>query len=267
MTLVLAHAAGLDRLRLRQVAGLAVAFAGVAVVIGLGTGQELSLESTRGPLLVLGAPLSFAFYNVVLKPLLGRYNLLALTAASSLVGMVGLVPFVRGSTVDAVSGGSAADLLLLLYLGVLATFLGYILWNAGLRGLGPTRAVTYTYAISPLAILIGAVALDEALTAWLVLGGALVVGGIALAQRTLASAGAASGARSTVPLVPWVSRGGNLPLIPQKRDARHLGRSRLHTYASARGHDEVATRMSAHRDRDRVGGREPAIATSPGTSW
>ena len=45
-------------------------------------------------------------------------------------------------------------------------------------------AVTYTYAIPPLAILIGSVALDEALTAWLVLGGALVVGGIALAQRT-----------------------------------------------------------------------------------
>ena len=33
-----------------------------------------------------------ALYNVILKPLLGRYDLLALTAASSLVGMIGLVP-------------------------------------------------------------------------------------------------------------------------------------------------------------------------------
>jgi drug/metabolite transporter (DMT)-like permease len=56
---------------------------------------------------------------------------------------------------------------------------------AGLRGLGPTRAVSYTYAISPLAVLIGAVALDEELTPWIVLGAALVVGGIALAQRGL----------------------------------------------------------------------------------
>jgi drug/metabolite transporter (DMT)-like permease len=152
-------------------------------VIALGTGQALSLESAQGPLLVLGAALSFALYNVLLKPLLGRYDLLALTAASSLVGMIGLVPFIRGSTVEAVTDGSAGDVTLILYLGILATFLGYILWNVGLRGLGPTRAVTYTYAISPLAVLISAVVLDESVTAWLILGGALVVGGIALAQR------------------------------------------------------------------------------------
>jgi drug/metabolite transporter (DMT)-like permease len=187
MTLVLALALGLDRLRVRHVVGLAVAFAGVAVVIGLGTGQEVSLDGAKGPLLVLGAPVSFALYNVILKPVLGRYDLVALTAASSLVGMIGLVPFVRGSTLEAVADGSAGDLALVLYLGILATFLGYILWNAGLRGLGPTRAVTYTYAISPLAVVIGAVVLDETLTAWLVLGGALVVGGIALAQRTPAA--------------------------------------------------------------------------------
>ena len=185
MTLILAVAAGLDRFRPRHVVGLGVAFAGVAVAIGLGTGQPLSVESAKGPLLVLGAPLSFALYNVVLKPLLGRYDLVALTAASSLIGMIGLAPLVRGSTVDAIASGSG-DLALLVYLGVLATFLGYILWNAGLRGLGPTRAVTYTYAIPLLAVAIGAVVLDESVTPWLLVGAALVVGGIALAQRGLA---------------------------------------------------------------------------------
>jgi drug/metabolite transporter (DMT)-like permease len=191
MTLVLAVAVGLDRLRVRHVVGLGVAFAGVAVVVGLGTGQELSLATAKG-LLVLGAPASFALYNVILKPLLGRYDLLALTAASGLVGMIGLVPFVRGSTASAVTEGSAGDVAGILYLGVLATFLGYILWNAGLRGLGPTRAVTYTYAISPLAVLIGAVVLDESVTAWLLVGGALVVGGIALAQRASTAGPSAS---------------------------------------------------------------------------
>ncbi len=195
MTLALALSLGLDRLLVRHVLGLGIAFAGVAIVIALGTGREISLQSARGPLLVLGAPLSFALYNVVLKPLLARYDLVALTAASSLIGMAGLVPFVRGSTVDAVTGATAADAALILYLGVLATFLGYILWNAGLRGLGPTRAVTYTYAISPLAVLIGAVALGETVTPWLVAGGALVVGGIALAQRTSTTQRVAAGAR------------------------------------------------------------------------
>lgn len=182
MTLVLASLLGLDRMTMRRVVGLAVAFAGVAVVVALGSGETLSVESLKGPLIVVGAPLSFALYNVLLKPLLARYNLLALTAATSLVGILGLLPFARRSTVDVVAEVSAKDAALLLYLGVLATLLGYIAWNIGLRALGPTRAVAHTYAISPLAVVIGALVLDEPLTLWLVLGAALVVGGIAAAQ-------------------------------------------------------------------------------------
>jgi drug/metabolite transporter (DMT)-like permease len=182
MTLVLAGLVGVDRIRMRQVLGLGVAFAGVAIVVAFGTGQDFALETAKGPLIVLGAPLAFALYNVILKPLLGRYDLLALTAATSLVGIVGLLPLVRTSTAETVVDASARELGLLLYLGVLATLLGYIGWNLGLRGLGPTRAVAYAYGISPLAVLIGAVVLDEPVTLWLALGAALVVGGIAAMQ-------------------------------------------------------------------------------------
>jgi drug/metabolite transporter (DMT)-like permease len=182
MTMILAVALGLDRVNGRRILGLAVAFAGVAVVVAFGSGRELSLAGVKGPLIVLGAPLAFALYNVILKPLLSRYDLLALTAATSLVGIVGLVPLVRGSTVDTVVDSTAAEAALLVYLGVLATLLGYIFWNVGLKGLGPTRAVSYTYAISPLAVAFGAVFLGEPVTVWLALGAALVVGGIAAAQ-------------------------------------------------------------------------------------
>ena len=183
MTLILAVILGLDRIRLRHVVGLAIAFAGVAIVVAFGSGSDLSFESAKGPLIVIGAPLAFALYNVILKPLLGRHDLLPLTAATSLVGIIGLAPFARDSTVDTVVDASAAAAARLLYLGVLGTLLGYILWSVGLRGIGPTRAVSYTYAISPLAVVIGAIVLDETVTPWLVLGGALVVGGIVLTQR------------------------------------------------------------------------------------
>lgn len=182
LTMTLAFLLGLDRISLRRIVGLAVAFTGVAIVVAYGAGSDLSFDSAKGPLIVLGAPLAFALYNVILKPLLGRHDLLALTAATSLIGTVGLAPFLRGSTVDTVVGASARDAALLLYLGMLATLLGYILWNAGLKGLGPTRAVTYAYAIPPLAVTFGAIFLDEPVTIWLALGGALVVGGIATAQ-------------------------------------------------------------------------------------
>jgi len=184
MTFVLAVLFGLDRFVTKRAVGLGIAFLGVGAVVALGTGESLSFASVKGPLIVLAAPLSFALYNVILKPLLGRHDLLALTAASSLVGTVALVPFLRGSPVDSVTGISTTDALLVLYLGVLATLLGYIGWNYGLRGLGPTRAVAYTYGNPPLALLIGTVALGEELTGWLVVGAFLVVGGIVMAQGT-----------------------------------------------------------------------------------
>ncbi len=192
LTMLLAFAMGLERISARRIVGLGIAFGGVAIVVALGAGNELSFESAKGSLIVLGAPLAFALYNVLLKPLLSRYDLLALTAATSLVGIVGLLPFVRGSTVDTVVDATAPEALLLLYLGVLATLLGYIFWNVGLKGLGPTRAVTYAYGIPPLAVAFGAIFLDEPVTLWLALGGALVVGGIAVAQRASAAARSSS---------------------------------------------------------------------------
>src|SRR5207342_1992013 len=65
MTLVLAVVLGLDRIRLRHVVGLAIAFVGVAIVVAFGSGNDLSFESAKGPLIVIGAPLSFALYNVI----------------------------------------------------------------------------------------------------------------------------------------------------------------------------------------------------------
>jgi drug/metabolite transporter (DMT)-like permease len=182
MTVALALGIRLERFSRGRMIGIAIAFAGVAVVVLLGSGETISLEATKGPLIVLGAPLAFALYNVLLLPLFRRYGVLALTAATSLAGMVALVPFARRSTYDGLGGTTAGDLALVLYLGIICTFLGYIAWNVGLRGLGASRAVAYAYGIPPLAVLIGAVTLDEPVTLWLVLGGGLVVAGVALAQ-------------------------------------------------------------------------------------
>lgn len=102
--------------------------------------------------------------------------------ASSLAGTVGLLPLVRPSTVDTVGGISAGDAALVLYLGLACTLLGYVAWNIGLRSLGSTSAVTYAYGIPVLAVAFGAV-LAEPVTVWLALGGALVLAGVAAAQR------------------------------------------------------------------------------------
>ena len=182
-TLALSLAVGLERFAPRRLAGIALAFAGVVVVVLLGSGAEFSLHGLRGPLFVLAAPVAFAVYNVLYKPLLGRFDLPALTAAGGFVGSLLFLPFENTGAFHRFGALGPGSWLALIALGLGATLGGYVTWSIALRGLEPSRAMSYLYFVPPLAVAIGAVALDEKVTAWLLLGGALVIGGVAVAQR------------------------------------------------------------------------------------
>jgi drug/metabolite transporter (DMT)-like permease len=182
IALAMAVAIGQERFSRRRAAGLAISFGGVVVVVLLGSAGRISLTSVHGPLLVLAAPVAFAAYNVIVKPLLPRYGVLPVTAAASLIGTAALVPFASGAAIRRVSDLDAGGLALLLYLGLAATLAGYIGWSRGLRQLEASRTVAYLYVVPVGAIVIGALTLGEHVTVWLGLGAALVVAGVALAQ-------------------------------------------------------------------------------------
>jgi drug/metabolite transporter (DMT)-like permease len=183
LTIVLAAALGYERLTSRRFVGVALAFAGVVVVIALGSGATISLASAKGPGIVLGAAVSFALYSVLLKPLFPRYGAIALTAAASLVGTVVLLPFARASTVESVAGASPRDLALILFLGLASTLGAYLAWTKVLEAIGPARSAVYINAVPPLAVLIAALTIGETITPWFAAGGALLVSGVILAQR------------------------------------------------------------------------------------
>jgi len=182
MTLGLAIALGMERFSPWRLCGLVVAFAGVLVVVLLGSGQHVSFADARGPLIVLGAPLAFALYNVMAKPLIARHSAVAVTAAASLAGSLALLPGLGPSSLDAAWRLDAWDWTLVLYLGIVCTLAAYIAWTVALRSLDASQAAAYLYAIPPIAVVFGAVTLGEQVTIWLVAGAALVVGGVAIAQ-------------------------------------------------------------------------------------
>jgi drug/metabolite transporter (DMT)-like permease len=188
LTVAAAAALGYEPLSSRRVAGLALAFAGVVIVIMLGSGASLSFADAKGPALVAGAPVAFALYNVLLNPLLGRYGVVALTAAASLAGTLALVPFVRPHTVGSLAGASVGELGLVLFLGLFSTLGAYLAWNAALDAVGPARVVVWANAVPPLAVVFAAITLGEPVSAWLAAGGALVVAGVLVAQRARAAA-------------------------------------------------------------------------------
>jgi len=182
ITLALALALGQERFSRRRAAGLAVSFAGVVEVVALGSGEHISFHDARGPLIVLGAPIAFAGYNVLAKPLLPRHGAVPVTAAASLVGTAVLLPFTDGGTWTRVSRLHPGGIALVLYLGLAATLGGYLAWTLALRRLDASRTTAYLYGVPVAAIAIGAVTLGEPVTVWLGLGAALVVAGVAMAQ-------------------------------------------------------------------------------------
>jgi drug/metabolite transporter (DMT)-like permease len=181
IALTLAVSSGLERFSGRRAGGLALAFLGVLVVILLGTGGQLSFSAARGPLLVLAAAASFAAYNVIVKPLLPRYGAIAVTCAASLVGTAGLLVVAAASgdvTTSHLSGGGWA---LVAYLGVVCTLAAYLAWMLALRALDTSAAVSFIYGVPVCAVAIGALTLGESVSAWVVAGGLMIIGGVAVA--------------------------------------------------------------------------------------
>ena len=65
-------------------------------------------------------------------------------------------------------------------LGVLGTGIGYLLYYGLIAGAGASRAILVTYLVPPMALVYGALILDEPVTATSLGGLALILGGVAL---------------------------------------------------------------------------------------
>ena len=88
--------------------------------------------------------------------------------------------FVLPFGVAAASSPSWEALASVLYLGVAATGVAYLLYFGLIAGAGASKAVLVTYLVPSLALVYGAVFLDENVTALSLAGLALVLAGVAL---------------------------------------------------------------------------------------
>lgn len=66
--------------------------------------------------------------------------------------------------------------------GLLCTALAYVLFFRLMTRIGPARAMTVTYLIPVFANLVGVLVLDEVVTPWMMLCGAVILAGTALAS-------------------------------------------------------------------------------------
>ncbi|MEN6540433.1 MAG: DMT family transporter [Mizugakiibacter sp.] len=167
-----------ERLSARALAGLVVALAGVVVVV-LAGGKEVKFEPMAA--LVLVCVLVTAVYFVWQKPLFARSGTLAVTAATFIAGALGALPF--GLHLPrALAVAPASHVAALLWLGIAPTFVGYLTWNVALRRAPASQVASFLYLSPPIALLIGWLWLGERPTALVLVGGAITVAGVALAN-------------------------------------------------------------------------------------
>ncbi len=179
---VLARAVGRERLTGRQVAGLALTFAGVAVALGehglqwRGGGRALV-----GDGLLLLTALCGAVYGVAAKPAFARHAALTVTAYTMLAGTLLLLPAALAEgLLPAIAGLDGRAVALILYLGIPGGALGYYLFSFGLARLTPTQTAVYINLNPLTALALGAALLGERVTPALLAAFAVSLTGIAL---------------------------------------------------------------------------------------
>jgi drug/metabolite transporter (DMT)-like permease len=168
----------------RKTIGVLIAMLGVAVALLSGL-VFAPPGAWRGDLLMVGAALCMALYNVWSKPFIRRSSPIPFTTMGMAVGALCLiaVSWLRGSFAPVAAFG-APQWLAVGYLGVFGSAITFYLWAFALGRTTPTR-VAISVTVNPItASLVGAVLLGEAIRWNLVVGLVAVFVGIWIATTT-----------------------------------------------------------------------------------
>ena len=174
-----------ERFTAQLVAGLVLAFSGVAM-IGLSTTSHGADGGGGRDLLGVGlcllAAVAYAVSLVVQKPLVATMSPLRVTWLACSVGAVACLPF-AGSLVGELGRAPASSVWWLVYLGVFPTAIAFSTYAFALTHMSASTLGVSTYVVPVLTIVMGVIFLGEAPPAIAYAGGALTLVGVAVARR------------------------------------------------------------------------------------
>ncbi len=168
-----------ERADRRQASGMVIGLAGVALVVGVESVQTLG--QFLGALAMIGAAVFYALSGFVVK---GSYKSLSPMQTSWIsitVATLLTLPAAVATAPADLPGTRAA--LSVLILGAVGTALAFVIFYKLIAEIGASRASLVAYLAPGVALLYGALLLDEAITAAAVGGLVLILGGVALASR------------------------------------------------------------------------------------
>jgi drug/metabolite transporter (DMT)-like permease len=181
-TLLILRWHGVEQLTRGQVAGVAVACAGVLLFLSdkfLGGHWQAS----GGDLTLLVAASFFSYYTVAAKPMIERHGGVTVMTYATLLGSgpVVLLSLPAGLSVDWASVRPAIWLGML-YAVLVSAFLGWLVWGWVNAVRGVARSAPLIYLMPPVAGLVAWAVTGERYTGIKLAGAALTLAGVAVAQ-------------------------------------------------------------------------------------
>ena len=172
---------GVERVRTRAVLGIAVSFVGVAFV--LPSAASGGGSSSAGNLLILAGCFCWAVFSVGLQPYVHRLNPIHIAALTMAGGSVPVLLTSAGAiAATPASAYGAGTITAVFYSSIASLVIAYLIWNRGVRVLGPTRTAMYSNLQPIIAILVAWRFLGEVPTAWQGVGAIGVISGLLLAR-------------------------------------------------------------------------------------
>jgi drug/metabolite transporter (DMT)-like permease len=180
---VLAGMLGVERVTRRVGWGIAVASAGVALVVAA-SGVGFSDATLTGDLLTLGAVLCWAAYTLGLRTLPPGVTPLRVTAVTTAAGTPGLllagVPELAATDLAAVGVRAWGALAYSTYLSLVVA---YLLWNRSVKAVGPSRTAAYMCLTPLVAVAAAWLLLGEVPVPRQGAGAALIIAGVWLTRQ------------------------------------------------------------------------------------
>jgi len=179
-TLIFAHLALADeRFSPQKLAGLLVGFAGVALLASRDADSS-SPNAFSGQAAVLVASACYAISAVVIRRYLRRVDPFTIAGSSLIIGGIVVVTVTLAAVrpLPAIDTLSMTTLAAAVTLALLNTVFAYFLFYHLIDTWGATRTTVVTYLMPPVGVTLGWLFLDEPVDWKIVVGAALILGGI-----------------------------------------------------------------------------------------
>lgn len=170
-----------ERPTARHLLALPVALLGVAVVIAQGDMDKLvSMHVARGDLLMLGANVSWALYNVLGRRFMPQGSPVGNTTwvMAAGAGLLLCIALGSGAHIGALDIKASLALTVMVVGG---TVLAYLFWSIGIMRLGAARTAIFLNLVPVFAMLIGT-SIGAPPTVAQLAGGLLVLGGVSISM-------------------------------------------------------------------------------------